>query len=322
VGLVFAATVTGVTPRVRRDGPWSLAPTWLLLTAARWQGVPDQPLSLALWERLRGGEAWALAAPAVYAQNPRLHLLRPAWVKGVPVRGRWQSTFVDAGSYRALSLYLEPWRDIERLRSDAEPEVVRSHENWWSPDTVVVSDGRGGDDEQRFVISVESINHCGMVEPPPPFHAQVVMKEALDDVMRPVTTDASALLSALGPRMFVLPTTRNLALSVKDVGPGVVSPGTAVGMRCELVVNGRVIARARWYQSADRRTVSGRPVLVRFEGTREQENGPMDRGLAELLAQGCVVRFSTDEEMALATLSCERYWRGSFEVPLTQLVGD
>jgi len=320
IALGIIAGAAGVAPKARRDGPWSLAPTWLLLKAAQWQGVPDQALSAAIWERLGRGEAWAMAAPAVYAQNPRLRLVRPVWVKGVPVRGRWSSTFVDAGSYRALSLYLEPSRDTARLRSDAEPTEVQSHENWWTPDTIVVSDGRDSAGTQHFEVTVVSINHCGMVEPPPPFRVPVVMKDSLDEVMRPVSVDSAVLLKELSPRLFVLPTTRNLALSVKDVAPAAIGVGVALGVKAELLVDGRVIATARWYQSTERRTVSGRPVLVRFADGRYEKNSPMSRPLVELAGAGCTVRFSADQEMALAADGCERCWRGSVEVPLASLV--
>ena len=154
--------------------------------------------------------------------------------------------------------------------------------------------------------------------------ARVPLADSIDDVMTPMPIAAERVAAALRPSLFVLPTTRCLALSVRDVSEADVGASVALGMRVEIVRRGEVIARGRWYQGTGEASVSGRPVLVRF-GPYDpvgNQNGPMTVSLEELLAEvDCVVRFTTDEEMALAAIGYGSYWRGSFERPLKELVG-
>ncbi|HYD02419.1 MAG TPA: hypothetical protein VEB22_14425 [Phycisphaerales bacterium] len=152
--------------------------------------------------------------------------------------------------------------------------------------------------------------------------ARVPLADSIDEVMTPVRLSGEDVAAALRPSLFVLPTTNCLALSVRDVGEEDLGSALALGMKVEVVRDGKVIGRGRWYQGTGEKSVSGRPVLVRFGryDPVNNVNGPMTCTLEELLADGgCAVRFSTDEEMALGAIGYGSYWRGSFERPLKEL---
>jgi hypothetical protein len=181
--------------------------------------------------------------------------------------------------------------------------------------------------EDRLLLEVGinfDLTHGG------PIRVPIRLVNSIDEVMIPVSLAPETILTSIQPRMFVLPSTENLALSLTDPDFTGANGAVALGMQAELVCKGEVIARARWsHRQSD--PMAGRPVLVRFgawPGVRlirsandeRLINNPMTRSLDDLIADGCVVRFSTDEEMALSAFGYEKYWKGSFEVPLKELV--
>lgn len=318
VVLGTCAVTAGLTPRVRRDGVWSVTPTWAMWAVLRGGHVPSDAFSFELARRARTYEECCAAAERVYRLAPSVRLIRERGVKGVPIRARndsvlgrsWQEgfTFAPGG-----------W-----LVNDADVESSQSHENWWRPGVSVIRPSplvaKRADTFRTRVCW-----HARTADPDMGrgvFDLTIPLADSIDQVMTPVKVSREALLGAIRPSLFVLPTTKNLALSVVDVS-GVQLGGTlALGMKVEIVRRGEVVGRGRWYQGTDESSVSGRPVLVRFGASNREGdvNGPMTCELGELVADGCIVRFSTDDEMALAALGYDRYWQGSFEVPLAELV--
>ena len=211
---------------------------------------------------------------------------------------------------------------VLEILNGADPAHRQSHENWWESGTWVVNRNPQGQSAVSVGVTTDFLRLCGNTPIVADFHADVPLVDSLDEVMKPVTAASGAVRDAIQPSVFVLPTTSNLAMSVRDTPAGALEDGTVVALRADLVLGGRVIASARWFQVAGASSIVGRPVLMRFGDFEStwQNNGPMTSTLEELIAQGCVVRFSTDEEMALAAFGYDKYWRGSFEVPLKELV--
>jgi hypothetical protein len=317
--LALGAAASGLTPKVRRDGVWSVTPTWVMWAILRSGRVPSDAFTVELAKRADGYEECVAAAERAYRLAPSARLTRQRGVKGVPLRARNGSILGHSWQTTGFTFSPEGW-----LTNDADVDAVQSHEDWWMPGTRVLrpSPASKGDTSvlvtRLYCRSRTADPSNGHVN----FDWSIPLAESLDDVMTPVAVAREKLVAALHPTVFVLPTTKNLALSVRDVSEGDVGGALALGMRVDVVRRGEVVAYGRWYQSTDGTGVSGRPVLVRFGpyDPVHNVNGPMTSTLEELIADGCVVRFGTDEEMALAAIGSERYWRGSFEVPLKELV--
>ncbi|MFT3686978.1 MAG: hypothetical protein QM783_19005 [Phycisphaerales bacterium] len=310
VTAILSAAVLAATPRVRREG-WGLAPDWLVLGYARAGFTPSGGYSDELVARCLASDRLSAWAPIIYRSNKRVRLSRDVWVKGYPLRVTYQSTYASGTNGRLSFGPVSPG-----TADSASPTTNQSHENWWSPLWAVQPRESASGDAYLLEVRPYSFG-AGRT-----FQFEVPLKNSLDEVMKPVALERQGVLGALKPSVFVLPTTRNLALSVSDVTDAEIGAGAAFGMKVEVVRKGEVIARGRWYQSATTARMAGRPVLVRFglDYLKGSQNGPMTCTLDELLADECVVRFSTDEEMALSALECDKYWRGSFEVPLKELV--
>lgn len=317
--IALMAGASGLTPKVRRDGVWSVTPEWVMWGVLRAGSVPSDAFTVELAQRARTYEACCAAAERVYRLAPSVRLMRERGVKGVPIRARNGTALGHSFQTTGFTFTPGGWRV-----NDADVDATQSHENWWRPGVSVI--------RQATAVAVRPDTFVAGVywrartaDPTMgngQFNVSIPLADSIDQVMTPVPLPQPELMRALRPSLFVLPTTSNLALSVVDVVADDMGGEVALGMRVEVVRKGEVVAHGRWFQSPAERTMTGRPVLVRF-GAYDPEgnvNGPMTCTLEELLADGCVVRFSTDEEMALAALECERYWRGSFEVPLKELV--
>jgi hypothetical protein len=318
--IAVGAGVCGVTPKIRRDGVWSIAPDALVKKVATSGLRPSNSFVEEMVKRF-GGAEWlnGSLAQSVYRENRWLQLTRAKWVKGVPLRARVESSYSSSGVFSGLNYHCAEsnWG----LSNSADPWNVQSHENWWDPGCVALLARPIDAKSCAFGVEV-SVASGGRPEHRENFASRVELVDSLDQVMSPVRSEATLVRQALNPSIFVLPSTSNLAMAVSDLPDALLGRSAVLGLRADLQIRGRVVASARWYQESVGRSMTGRPVLVRFgdyESTRAN-NGPMTCTLDELLADGCVVRFSTDEEMALAALECEKYWRGSFEVPLRELV--
>lgn len=319
VMLALCAAAGGLTPKVRRDGVWSVVPTWVMWGVARTGRVPSDDYAVELARRISAGDRFDDAAQKIYRWTPRMRLTRERGVAGVPLRGRLWTTLGRNYLRSGFRFSIMGW-----LANDADVDAVQSHENWWTPGTHVLRPSPSvSGSEREFVTQVECQSTVrSPLDQVADFPLHIPLERSIDLVMEPVSMSGESLCRALKPSLFVLPTTRNLALSVADVDETVVGGVVALGVRVEIVRKGEVVARGRWFQSPAERTMTGRPVLVRFGAYDPlgNVNGPMTCTLEELLADGCVVRFGADEEMALGAIECDRYWRGSFEVPLKELV--
>lgn len=310
--VAVGAVASGLTPKVRRDGVWSVTPTWVMwsILATPYRSVPFED---ELAERITAGAGADSAVARLYAREPRLRLTRGEWVRGVPLRC---SSFAAFGSAvkGGGGLTLTPARVT---KNDADLSFYpQSHENWWQPSKVLVDPRSvlpGGDVDLMWTApsrkSWSRLTGLGRVR----------LVESIDEMMRPVEVSGEAFLSCLSPRIFVLPTTDRLALSVRELPPA--HAGEVVGCRVELRVDGVVVARGRWYQSNEE-PMNARPVHVQFlmASVAPLENGDSPQALSHYLAMGATVRFSADIEMALCPFECVRYWKMNFEVPLREVV--
>ncbi|MBY0309379.1 MAG: hypothetical protein K2Q09_11605, partial [Phycisphaerales bacterium] len=320
VAAAVAGAACGVTPKARRDGVWSVAPTWAMWAVVRTGSVPGGGFARELAVRAGAGESLRAAAERVYGWVPSVRLTRERGVRGVPLRAGHRSVMghglVSDGLRFSPTVYGV---------NDADVTSVQSHENWWTVGKWILMPAPGsGDDVLVARLHCESpvaVSGERWAE----FVVRVPLAASIDDVMKPVEVPGADVLAALNFRVFVLPTTRNLALSVGEVSEGDIGDGTALGVKVDITrASGEIVARGRWYQAPGPggNAMGGRPVLLRFVsyGPGTSVNGPMTYTLDELLAAGCTARFSTDEEMALAAPGCDAYWRGNFEVPLKDLV--
>lgn len=315
--LAMGAGACTLAPKARRDGVWSVVPTWAMWGAVR-AGWRSDDFARELCARLAAGEDEQAGAERVYRWTPSLHLTRAAWVKGVPLRASSHSIYYSGTGSKGALMFSLPGRGY----NSADVYAVQSHENWWSPDKWLADDrffnpATGRADVLRSRLGREQWERGEG-------WASVRMVDDVDEVMRPQTMSGSEIVSLIKPSLFILPSTELLALSVADVNKDAWEKGLALGIRAEIVRDGKVIGAARWCQDGGSNAMGGRPVLVRFPaGERAQpmrRELPMPWPLERLIDDGCVVRFSTDVEMALSAFECDKYWKGTFEVPLKDLV--
>ncbi len=310
--VALGGLASGLTPKGRRDGVWSVTPTWVMWTILATpyrSGVFEDELA----DRITGSVSADGAVSRLYAREPRLRLTRDEWVRGVPLRCSSYAAFGGAAKGGG-GLTLVPAR---LSKNDADLSFFpKSHENWWQPSKVLVDEQTvlpgGGVDLMWTAPSRKSWSLLKGL-------GRVRFAESIDEVMRPVEVSGEEFLSRLSPRIFVLPTTDRLALSIKDSFSA--HAEEAVGCRVELRVGGVVVARGRWYQSKEE-PLSARPVHVQLltaSGT-PLENADAPLLVNRYLAAGATARFSTDIEMALCPFECVRYWKVNFEVPLRELV--
>lgn len=316
--LALGAVAVGLTPKARRDGVWSIAPTWVMWGTA-WTGYRSSDFTEELLQRIavNGRDRRREDVKRLFRWTPSLRLSRGTWVKGVPLRVRGFT------AYRSLlpgssALIFGP-SAIEQ--NGADVIALNSFENWWSPDKKLVAD-RTLNRETGFLEIMWNGSFTKGWEREADWE-RVRLVESLDEVAHPVPVERKVFVDALKPSLYVLPGTNSLALSVADPAGEALKKGVAVGFRAELMLEGRVLASGRWYQSAGLYPVAARPVLMRFGDERSLVYGgdrQMPLPLFRLIDAGCTVRFSTDPEMTLCAFECDNYWKGSFEVPLKELV--
>lgn len=313
--VAIGAAVCGLAPKVRRDGVWSIAPTWVM-----W-GVLSTPYRSDGFEAELAGRIVSAPDEAEYARRlyeaePKLRLVRAVWVRNIPLRCARGTGFArGAGGPAGGGLFFTvPGNEKNNADLSFYPQ---SHENWWQPSRDLI-DARhvhasGAIDVIWTVSSRKSWSRLDEVD-------GVAWVDSIDKAMSPVEMNRERFIALTEPKVFVLPTTERLALSLKDSAS--LEAGLALGCKVELVKGETVYARGRWWQSASE-PLGSRPVVIQFilaDGKPRPGGGEMPAPLERYVKAGCVVRFSTDVEMALSAFDCDKYWRGSFEVPLEELV--
>lgn len=282
---------------------------WVVL-ATPYRSVPFED---ELAARIAADADADAAVTRLYRRDTRLRLTRGEWVRGVPMRSRGFALFGSAAKGAGgLTLTLR-----KTDKNDADLAFFpQSHENWWQPSKLLIDPGSTGPvGEVDLIWTAPSRTAWSVLKGAD----RVRLVDSIDDVMRPVDVSREVFVSSLSPRIFVLPSTDRLALSVNELPAGLA--GVAVGCKVELRFGDVVFARGRWYQSGTE-SMNAQPVLIKFVTTQGEaiEDGHMPMPLRRYLEAGATVRFRTDVEMALCPFECERYWKVDFEVPLKELV--
>jgi hypothetical protein len=321
--LVLAGAYLAVLPAARAGGWMSLAPSWALRAWLRaaphnaGESATNELIDRLLGRAMTEDEARASIEIIV----PRVVRFRPRWPKNHLVafscdRFTLRRSERDDNPPVVLSMV-----DVGQNQFNFSPQpMFASAERFWIESTVHLASPVRIGEKDCILIEV----HYGRWPPhvfvrlpsPHTVYLPIQLVDSIDEVITPVQSpEIDALVRThLAPRFFRSNHSERAGVQFRGWKRPDAIADLALGIRVELIHNGKVLATARGRDDENAANTL-LPLPVEFITS--------DRTIRDLLAASesdaaWVVRVRADPEMALHDLKRAKYWAGSFDMTLAE----